>query len=356
MKLIDVYIGQNIVAPTILASLGLVGFLTLATFLDQLDDLKNTYTIATAGHFVLLSVPRLFYETAPYAMLIGSLIGLGQLAKNSELIVLRTSGMSTHRIAIVALCASLLFAVGSTIVGEWVAPKAELSARLIREGSMEFDISPGSDGIWSKDEETFAHFSVVNKDLLRKITVYYRQDNRVVKILWADSASYQHASEDGEQWMLSNVYITKFAADYIESNQLDSMAWNVNFDPISLATELLVGPGRMSLESLNSLIKSKSAAGLDTRTYQIGYWSKIFQPLSSLALVLISIGFVFGSSRETTIGRRVVTGLIVSILFKMMQDLITPASLVFGFPPLLAVLIPIAICLSAGIVLLVKAR
>lgn len=356
MKLIDVYIGQNILAPTILASLGLVGFLTLATFLDQLNDLKNTYNILTAGRFVLLSIPRVFYETAPYAMLIGSLIGLGQLSKNSELIVLRAAGISTHRIAVTTLSASLIFAGGSTLIGELVAPEAELNARLIREGAMEFDISPGADGIWSKDEETFAHFSVINKDLLKDITVYYRQENRIVKMLWADSASYQQSSSSGEQWMLFKVYITKFAADSVASTQHDSLAWNVNFDPISLATELLVGPGRMSLGTLKSLITSKDAAGLDTRTYQIGYWTKIFQPLSSLALVLISIGFVFGSARETTIGRRIVTGLIVSILFKMMQDLITPASLVFGFPPLLAVLIPIAICLSAGIVLLVKAR
>jgi lipopolysaccharide export system permease protein len=45
----------------------------------------------------------------------------------------------------------------------------------------------------------------------------------------------------------------------------------------------------------------------------------------------------------------------VGFVFKIGQDLLGPSSLVFGFPPLLAVLIPAAICALAGLVMLRRA-
>jgi len=51
----------------------------------------------------------------------------------------------------------------------------------------------------------------------------------------------------------------------------------------------------------------------------------------------------------------VVTGLVTGIIFKFIQDLLAPASLVFGFPPLIAVVIPILLCCGAGYLLLRRA-
>jgi lipopolysaccharide export system permease protein len=54
-------------------------------------------------------------------------------------------------------------------------------------------------------------------------------------------------------------------------------------------------------------------------------------------------------------GMRVVTGLVTGIVFKFFQDLLSPASLVFGFSPMVAVLIPIVLCFGAGYFLLRRA-
>jgi lipopolysaccharide export system permease protein len=54
-------------------------------------------------------------------------------------------------------------------------------------------------------------------------------------------------------------------------------------------------------------------------------------------------------------GFRVFTGIIVGLLFKYMQDLLGPSSLVFGFDPIFATLVPIAICAATGIFLLFRA-
>jgi lipopolysaccharide export system permease protein len=64
--------------------------------------------------------------------------------------------------------------------------------------------------------------------------------------------------------------------------------------------------------------------------------------------VIVTISFVFGPLRSVTMGFRVFTGLIVGLLFKYMQDLLGPMSVVFGFNPAIAILLPIAISAAAG--------
>jgi lipopolysaccharide export system permease protein len=54
-------------------------------------------------------------------------------------------------------------------------------------------------------------------------------------------------------------------------------------------------------------------------------------------------------------GFRVFTGLIVGLLFKYMQDLLGPTSIVFGFNPVLAILVPILINGAIGVWLMRRA-
>ena len=48
----------------------------------------------------------------------------------------------------------------------------------------------------------------------------------------------------------------------------------------------------------------------------------------------------------------ILIGLVIGFAFKFLQDLLAPASMVFGFHPVIAVLLPIAICFVIGYVLM----
>ena len=95
---------------------------------------------------------------------------------------------------------------------------------------------------------------------------------------------------------------------------------------------------------------------LDSDDYQLALWGKILQPAAIGALVLVAISFIFGPLREGTMGFRIFAGVIVGIVFRTSQDLLAPASLVFGFAPIYAALVPILLCVAAGMLLLLRAR
>ncbi len=352
MKQLDRYIGKTVGLMMVLASFGLVSLFVIFTFLDQMEDVKHNYTVLTVLKYVGYSVPRMFYETLPYAALIGCLTGLGLLASNSELIVMRSAGVSTWQITRATLKPAFAIVLAGLIVGELVLPDFERTARLIRENAMEDDITPQG-GFWFREDDRYMHFNTVSASgELRNINHYITQNERVITTLWAESATY---NESDAQWLLNNVIMTHLDQAY-RSQSLPEMVWETSLTPELLNTEILVEPDKMSIIELRNKIALMSNQGLNTGKFQLGFWTKIFQPIASISLVFVAISFIFGPLRETTMGMRVVSGLVIGIMFKFVQDLLSPASLVFGFPPFLATLIPISICLLAGTYLLKRAN
>ena len=86
------------------------------------------------------------------------------------------------------------------------------------------------------------------------------------------------------------------------------------------------------------------------------FWRKLFFPFTLLSLVVMGASFIFGPLREGSVGFRVFIGVMTGVVFKVSQDLLGPSSLVFGFTPLLAALIPILGCLILGGILIMRAR
>jgi len=95
--------------------------------------------------------------------------------------------------------------------------------------------------------------------------------------------------------------------------------------------------------------------GLANGRYWLAFYTKILQPLVTVALVLMASSFIFGPLHSVTLGQRVFTGVLVYFTFRLAQDLLGPSSLIFGFSPLFAVLVPSAICALAGLWLLRRA-
>ncbi|MGO1273601.1 MAG: LptF/LptG family permease, partial [Pseudomonas helleri] len=98
MVKLDRYIGKSVLLAILAVSGIIVGLASLFAFIDEVKNLSSSYTMADVFSFVMLTAPRRLYDMLPVAALIGCLIGLGSLASNSELTIMRAAGVSTGRI------------------------------------------------------------------------------------------------------------------------------------------------------------------------------------------------------------------------------------------------------------------
>ncbi|MDC2964299.1 LPS export ABC transporter permease LptG [Gammaproteobacteria bacterium] len=351
MKTLDLYIGGTVSFSILISSTGLVGLLSVLTFLEELSDLNERYNALLATKYIAYSMPRIFYDTLPYAILLGCLSGLGMLANSSQLIVMRSFGMSTWEITWCAAKPALAIVFFGLLLGETALPELEKKARVIKESGAQEGIT-SSNGFWFKEDDTYVRLGKVFSDgRLKDINLILEKNGKVVETVWAEKATYDYRRD---KWSLFNVKTTKIGYQ-TEATTQKSVDWETAVTPSQLNTEILVDPSRMSIRELQQKISFLKDEGLEFGKFEVGFWTKIFQPLASLALVLVGVSFVFGPLRQTNIGTRLVAGITFSICFKFFQDFFGPASLVFNFSPLIAAALPILFSAALGWHLLRKA-
>ena len=352
MRKLDRYIGASVFFA-ILAVLGIiVGLSLLFAFIDELGDLSDTYGTLDVLLYVLLTLPRRTYEMLPMAALIGCLIGLGSLASNSELTIMRAAGVSVGRIVWAVMKPMLVLMLVGVLIGEYLAPWSENQAqaqRSLAQGGGEAQSS--KHGLWHRQGQEYVHINAVQPGgKLIGVTRYQFDDQR--KLL--SSSFARRAQFQGDYWQLEDVKTTLFHERNTELKTLASERWDVELNPQLLGTVVLE-PEALSVSGLWRYIHYLGEQGLNNGTYWLAFWTKVLQPLVTAALVLMAISFIFGPLRSVTLGQRVFTGVLVGFVFRIAQDLLGPSSLVFGFSPLLAVAVPATICALAGVLLIRRA-
>jgi len=349
---LDRYIGASVLL-SILAVLGvIVGLALLFAFIDELGDLKAGYGVAEAARYIALTIPTRIHELLPMAALIGCLIGLGTLASSSELTIMRAAGVSLGRIVWAVMRPLLVLMLAGLLIGEYVSPWSEnlaQSGRSLAQGGGESQSTKR--GLWHRQGAEFVHINSVQPGgVLLGVTRYRFDEQRVLlSASFARRAQYQ----DGH-WQLEEVATTVLHEDRSEVVRAERERWDVELTPQLLGTVVLE-PDALSISGLWRYIHYLGEQGLNNGRYWLAFWTKSLQPLVTATLVLLAISFIFGPLRSVTLGQRVFTGVLVGFVFRIAQDLLGPSSLVFGFSPLLAVLVPAGICALAGVWLLRRA-
>lgn len=344
MKLIDRYIGQVVLFACIGVALTITALDGLFAFIDESNDISAQYTTLEVVIYTLLTLPRKLVEHMPMAVMVGSLVGLGMLANHSELTVIRAAGVSTQRILLAVVKPVLVLMFAALLVGEYVAPYSEQLAES-RRAELTTDGRIYQDGgIWHKDGEWFLHMRAIRPsgDLVG-LTLYKFSEPRTLELTGrAAGAEYR----DG-QWYLQDARFTRFETDQVSVERAQRIAWDVGLDP-ALLSVLMVEPERMSMQGLYRYSTYTEQQGVSSDPYMLAFWQKVLMPLAVIALVLIAMSAIFGPLRSVTMGQRIMVGLLVGIIFKLVQDLLGPASAVYGFSPLLAASFPILLCALIG--------
>lgn len=347
MKLLDRYIRRTVVGNilvTLLVLLILVGFLTL---MDELGDIGHgDYTTQDAFLYVLLILPRRAYEVFPMAVLLGSLIGLGGLANNSELIAMRSAGVSLARIIVSVLKSGLLVIFLVLLIGEVVAPNTEQYAERMRAEKISKQITMKSRyGFWARDGHSFVNIrKILPGSQLQDIYIYEFSEKRELEMAThAGFAQYQ-----GDHWLLKEIDQTRFTKDGVVSQKLEQATWDSLLNP-SLLDVVVVRPTMLPVWGLYRYIGFMHDNGQEAVTYEVAFWSKIISPLVTLIMVFLAVPFVFGVLRSVGIGQRIFAGALLGITFFLLNKVFGQMAIVYGLNPLFAAAVPGLIFLSFGI-------
>jgi lipopolysaccharide export system permease protein len=353
--ILDRYISRAIIAGTMMS---LFVFGSLFAFISFVSELQhagvNNYGALQALIYVLLNLPQLLYQVFPSAMLLGGLLSLGALASSSELIVMRAAGISIFRITVSVLRAGVLLIVIVVLLGEFLAPVSISTAKTMRAEAIEGRVLTGDrKGLWSKYADNFVYIGTVLPDVqLRDVIVYELDDqHRLKKTTFAGQAHY----EDGS-WHLQDVTSSVIDEKTVSSTYNADETWPVMVS-IDLFNVLNLEPEDMSATELWQYSSYLDDNELDSGSFWLAFWIKVFTPLTSAGMLMISVPLVLtSSSRSGGAGQRILIGVMIGVAFYVLNRVINQMGIIYGITPVLSAGLPSIMVIAAAVLLIRKIR
>gem|GEM_PF-489211 len=277
--------------PVVLMLLALFSFLALA---EELEDVgEGRYVAMDAVAVVGLTLPNRLLDLLPVMLLLGALIGLGGLAGNSELTAARAAGRSPWQLMRPPLLTALV--VGLVLLGSAVE-------------------------IYSFDDEGLLS---------------------VRQVAMAEVIG-------DKQWQLKDVHVLSAGVLTQEAgeptvdapqNDLPAERWQIDLAERRMAV-LALPAASLSLVDLRRRILRGEDNELDVHGLRVLLWQRLSLPLAAIAMVLLALPFVFGSTRVLSVGERVTFGVIAGVVFYLLEQSSAHFAVIYRLNPVVMAILP----------------
>ena len=345
---LDRYIAKTVITGCLLASFVMLSIFAFVDFVSQLNNVgTGDYGALQAIVFVLLRLPQRLYELSPSILLLGGILSLGALAANSELIVMRASGITTLRITRSVLQTGFLIAILVALLGEYIVPAATKSAKTYRAEAMEKKlIVGGSNDIWARDGKRYVNVKQILPDYeLRQIYIYeLDDDSQLNSMTYAERAVYKD-----DQWRLEDIKRSDVTSDGIKTSFIQQMVLK-RLILLELFSVLELDSKDMSARELLTYSQYLQSNNLDSGEFFLQFWIKVFTPFTCLAMLMIAMPIVFATTpRSGGAGQRIILAIVIGIVYFVVNRSINHLGLALDIAPVLSASLPLVLIIIVSL-------
>ena len=355
MNVLTFFIVKEILKGSLVTVILLLTLYNLFTFADELRDLgKGTYALKDVFIYLALTSPTVFYQLMPSAALLGSLFVLGAMANNRELVAMRISGISVLGIIKSVILAGLMLALISIAVGEFIAPTAQHTAKSLRSVAQHEKVEMNTlYGLWLRNGNTFINIrQVLEEGKVADVHIYEVDDQQHLRVIsHVERANYVGAGK----WILENVTQSEITSKQIFANTIEKKDWLSALKP-DLLDIVVVEPNNLSLYDLAMYIQFLKQNNQKSEAFELAFWGRVVNPLSTIVMLLVSAPFVMGFRRAGGIGGRMLIGVVFGMGFKIADKITGHIGLVYDLNPILISFLPSAVVFTGAVYAISRLR
>jgi lipopolysaccharide export system permease protein len=274
--------------------------------------------------------------------LLGFLIGLSVLDHGNELTVIRAAGVSNRRIGWSVLKTTGLLLAVVIVFAQYVGPTlGELAWReraLAIAGNVALRKESGT-SFWFRDGRRFISIRDMVYGRIPTEIEIYEFDERGNLTMFTEAREAEPKGNGA--WLLHDVIRKRLSGFEIEVERLPGLHWEAFLSPEQGAV-IELDAESLSPTDLFQYSRDLRARGQSADRYELTLWRKVNVLFATLAMVLIAIPFVFGQHDRAGIGRRVLFGSGLGVLFYMVDQVFAQVGLLMKFNPALTATAPAA--------------
>jgi lipopolysaccharide export system permease protein len=346
MRVLDRYLVATLCRHTALALAVLVVLAGLFLFVNEQGWVgAGTYGQVGALRFVLAQLPATALQFLPVAALLGALLALGELARGSELTVMRAAGVSVARLAGSVVLAGVVLVPPAVVMTEWIAPPLAERARIAR--ALERQQHPGGAAVaWRREGATIVRADAAG---VTAFELHGSQLAAVTSVQELPDSTAEPAS--GRQALRLDFGATGVALRRVPASIALPAA-----EGMPLPAAAVADPRQQSLSQLAEDIRTLRARGHDATTQRLALWTAIARlPAVPLAM-LLALPLLLGYMREAGTGARASVGLVIGLVYFLAQRTVENGTRAFGLDPLLLAWTPTLLLALAAAALLWQVR
>ena len=356
MKIKDRYIAKTFLTYTLVVLLVWLSIYGFFNFLSELASVgTKDYTILEALKYTILQMPQVAYDQSSAVILLGCILGIGHLATTGQLIIFRIAGTSILKISWISVKYGLIFIITTILIGENIAPFLNIYADTGRANALgENSVLANQKGFWIRDGDNFINVeNNVDGRIFYGITVIeLNETNKIQRVIKSESALF-----DGNSLSLNKSDIfsidKKGFFENISLRDRNSYDKTVSFNT-ELVNNLKKAPEDLTTWSIFKQIQFLSDNNLRSGVFEVELYKRVLKPLTLTAMILIAMLFVFGSTRDASLGRKIFFGVAIGLSFELISRIGGTMALNFDFSPLISSILPAFLAIIISITLLTK--
>ena len=294
---LDRYISGSYAKTLVLSSVLLAGLLYIVTFLDLSDELfRGDATWQAILTFFWYSTPQYIYYIVPMGVLLATLVTVGLLTKNSELVVMKACGISLYRVTLPVLVGAFgaglgLFALSETVLGPANERAERLRAVISGRPAEVFDLLVQR---WLvADDGTIYHYAAYDPGAARLLGLsrYELSPDRTWLVRRTFVQVAEPAATDGPVWNVRDGWTWTFDAEGEPQSFETIEAAALTFEPVDYFATEQRDPAFMSYRELKAYTEQMEAAGVDPVAQQVAMERKAAFPFVTLVMSLLAVPF-----------------------------------------------------------------
>ncbi len=371
LSILDRYIISELIAP-FLFGVGL--FTSVALSIDTVFELvrrvaESGLDIGIATQVFLLKMPEFVVLSFPMSMVLTTLIVYGRMSSDSEIIALRSCGISIYRLIVPTLIFSLFITASMFVFNELIVPASNYQASITLERALHRDRLPiQEDNIFypeyrrvpieDSDEEITIlvrlfyaqHF---DGKYMKEVTILDKSQQGITQIISSDSAVW-NGKQQSWDFFNGTVYLIDSQGSYRNIVRFDHKELKLPRTPLDLANRRR-RYDEMNIVQTHEYLELVKVSGDQQRILKTKVRIQQKYALPFVCVVFGLLGAALGSRPQRT-NRATSFGLSIIIIFSYyLLGFITGALGQKGIiSPFLAGWIPIGIGLGASGLFLYK--
>lgn len=311
----------------LLAVIALTALFLIVDFFDRIQRYVGEWGAPTILllRYMFYKTPFIVYQMTPMALPLSSLIALGLMNRNHELVAIRASGISIRSVLSPVILFAFFSALALFSLGEYFVPKSTEKQEEIYERMRSYrqrsraavegiTMSEGKNiAGWFRAPNGFYFIGSSSRDLNTLQTVIILEVGEDFKIVRRWETPEVH--REGDKWIAKSVTLRAFKPDgTIEMHSMENVPLPL-YESAQDLKQRRKDTEDMSFFELKNYIELMESGGSDMDEFKVDLWAKVSYPLSGLLLVILSAPFGMIRGRKAGLSFGIIISLLICISF-----------------------------------------